>query len=72
MGTAIINAISSGFELLQDLAKNLVNGFSTLFIATSGETTTLTALGWVILVFFGISITIGALKLCLTIFRNRG
>ena len=66
MGTAIINGIKDGFGLLGDLAQNLLTAFST------GTTPTLTSLGWFMLIMFGLTITVGALKLALNIIRNRG
>lgn len=72
MGTAIINGIKDGFGLLGDLAQNLLTAFSTLFLDTTGTNPALTSLGWFMLIMFGLTITVGALKLALNIIRNRG
>ena len=72
MGAAIINAIKSGLGLIEDLASEFLKGFSTLFWdATANEGAgALTTVGTFMLVFLGIAITMGVIKLCLNILRS--
>lgn len=72
MGNAIIEAIQGGLGLMQDICKQLLSGFTTLFwdsTANSGSGA-LTSLGMFALVFLGISITFAVVKLALNLIRS--
>lgn len=72
MGSAILEAIRTGLGLMQDIANELLTGFSTLFWTPgSGENAgSLTVLGNFALIFLGISITFAVVKLALNLIRN--
>ncbi len=72
MGSAIIDAIKSGLGLMQSIANELLNGFSTLFwdAAANDGAGALTTLGNFALVFLGISITFAVVKLALNLIRS--
>lgn len=72
MASAIIEAIKSGLGLMQSIASELLNGFTTLFWDSTansgaGELTTLSNFA---LIFMGIAITFGVVKLALNLIRN--
>lgn len=72
MGSAILEAIKSGLGLMQDIANELLSGFSTLFWDSTANSNAggLTTLGTFSLVFLGISITFAVVKLALNLIRN--
>ena len=72
MGNAILEAIRTGLGLMQDIANELLSGFSTLFWVpgTEGNAGSLTVLGNFALIFLGISITFAVVKLALNLIRN--
>lgn len=67
MGQAIIDAITGGLGLMSEITEQLLNGFSTLF----WDGTALTTLGMFALIFLGISITFGVVKLALNLIRGK-
>lgn len=72
MASAIIEAIKSGLGLMQSIAKELLNGFTTLFWdatanSGAGELTTLANFA---LIFMGIAITFAVVKLALNLIRS--
>lgn len=71
MGSAIIEAIKTGLGLMEEIAKQLLTGFTTLFWnAGESGTGSLTVLGNFALIFLGISITFACVKLALNLIRN--
>ena len=72
MASAILEAIRSGLGLMQDIAEELLTGFSTLFWSTTANdgAGALTTLGNFALIFLGISITFAVVKLALNLIRN--
>lgn len=73
MGSAIIQAITSGLGLIQNLAQEFLSGFSTLvWVAPSGTETAghLTEFGTFAFVMLGVSITMAVIKLVLNIVRG--
>ena len=73
MGTAIIEAITSGLGLITEVAKTFVDGFSALFwdATANSNAGALTTFGIFTLVFLGISITFAVVKLVMNIIRSR-
>lgn len=72
MGQAIIDAIKSGLGLISDLAKEFLDGFSTLFwdaTANSGSGA-LTTFGIFALVMLGIGVSFAVVKLVLNLVRS--
>lgn len=72
MGTAIIEAITSGLGLIGDLAKEFLNGFSQLFwdpTANSGSGA-LSVFGTFALVMLGIGVSFAIIKLVLNLVRS--
>lgn len=72
MGTAIINALKSGFSLIQDLAQAFLNGFTTLFwdaTANSGAGA-LTVFGEYALIMLSIAIVFAVISLCFNVLRS--
>lgn len=74
MGSAIINAITSGLSLVGDLAKNFLTGFKTLFVVTGSDGgTSLTEFGEYAFIMLGISIVFGMIGLaCKLVTKNTG
>lgn len=72
MGAAIIESIKSGLGLISDIAKELLSAFTTLFWTpgTGSDSGSLTTLGTFALIFLGISITFGVVRLALNLIRN--
>lgn len=75
MGAAILDAIRSALSLVSDLASNFLTGFTTLFwdaTANSGAGA-LTTLGTFALIFLGIAITFGMIRLAMNLIgKNTG
>lgn len=73
MGQAIIEAITSGLGLMEDIANEFLTGFSTLFWdPTLNESAGgLTTFGTFALIFLGISITFMVVKLAMNIIRGK-
>ena len=73
MGAAIIQAITSGLGLMQEIANQFLTGFSTLFwdATANSNAGALTTFGIFSLVFLGISITFAVVKLVMNILRSR-
>lgn len=72
MGAAIIDAIKSGLGLIGDLAKEFLDGFSTLFwdaTANSGAGA-LTDFGTFALVMLGVAVSFAVVRLVLNIIRG--
>lgn len=72
MGSAIIEAIKSGLGLMQDLAEEFLDGFSTLFwdaTANSGAGA-LTTFGTYSLIMLGIAITFSVIALVFNVLRS--
>lgn len=73
MGQAILDAIKTGLGLISDIAKELLNGFTTLFwdpgTGAEGSTGQLTVLGNFALIFLGIAISFAVVKLALNLIR---
>lgn len=72
MGSAIIDAIKSGLGLISEIAKEFLGGFTALFWdSTTGETGALTTFGTFCLIFLGISITFGLVKMAIYLIRSK-
>lgn len=73
MGTAIIEAIKTGLGLIGDIAKEFLGGFTALFWeAGVGDTAgSLTTFGTFCLIFLGISITFGLVKMAIYLIRSK-
>lgn len=75
MGAAILDAIRSALSLVSDLASNFLTGFTTLFwdaTANSGAGA-LTTLGTFSLIFLGIAIVFGMIRLAMNLIgKNTG
>ena len=72
MGSEIINAIKSGLGLMQDLASEFLDGFTTLFwdaTANSGAGA-LTTFGTYSLIMLGIAITFSVIALVFNVLRS--
>jgi hypothetical protein len=74
MGSAIIQAITSGLSLVGTLATNFLTGFKNLFVVTAeGGSTSLTEFGEYAFVMLGISIVFGMVGLaCKLVTKNTG
>lgn len=72
MGTEIINAITSGLGLIEDLAGEFLSGFETLvWVPASGEVAGhLTAVGTFAFVMLGVSVSFAVIKLVLNLLRG--
>lgn len=72
MGAAILEAIKSGLGLIGDLAREFLNGFSTLFWdATANEGAgALTSFGIFALVMLGVAVSFSIIRLVLNIVRS--
>ena len=72
MGAAIIAAIKSGLGLIQDLATEFLNGFSTLFWDPTANSNAggLTDFGTFCLVMLGVAVSFAVVKLVLNIIRG--
>lgn len=72
MGTQIIDALKSGFTLVEDLAENFLNAFTTLFwdaTANSGAGALTTFGNWS-LIMLSIAIVFAVLTLALNLLRS--
>lgn len=70
--TQIITPFTDGIGgVIQALGGAIVDGFNTMFLETSGSTTTLTSLGTFILVMEGVSLALGLGYIVLNLFRTR-
>lgn len=73
MGSAIIEAITSGLSLVGTLATNFLTGFKNLFVVTESGSTALTEFGEYAFVMLGISIVFGMVGLaCKLVTKNTG
>ena len=72
MGAAIIDAIKSGLGLIQDLAEEFLNGFTTLFwdATANSNAGALTTFGTFALVMLGVSVTFAVIALVLNLIRG--
>lgn len=72
MGAQIIDAIKSGLGLIGDLAKEFLDGFTTLFWdATANQGAgALTSFGLFSLVMLGVAVTFGVISLVLNVIRG--
>ena len=72
MGSAIIQAIKDGLGLISDLAKEFLDGFSTLFWDSTLNSGAggLTTFSQFALVMLGIAITMAVIKLTLNVIRG--
>lgn len=72
MGAEVINAIKSGLGLISDLAKEFLDGFSTLFWdATANEGAgALTTLGTFALVMLGVAVSFSVIRLVMSLIRS--
>lgn len=73
MGAQIIEAISSGLGLIQDLAEEFLSGFTTLvWVPPTGSETAghLTAVGTFAFVMLGVSVSFAVIKLVLNLLRG--
>ena len=67
IGSGIIDTISDGLGLMEDIASEFLTGFTTLF----WKDNQLTIFGQFALIFMGISITFSIIKLCLNLIRGK-
>lgn len=74
MGSAIIEAITSGLSLVGTLATNFLTGFKNLFVVSGeGGVTALTEFGEYAFVMLGISVVFGMIRLaCRLVTKNTG
>lgn len=72
MGAAIIDAIKSGLGLIADLAKEFLDGFSTLFWDSTANqgAGALTDFGTFALVMLGVAVSFAVVRLVLNIIRG--
>lgn len=73
MGSAIIEAITSGLGLISDLAEEFLSGFQTLvWVAPTGTETVghLTEFGVFAFVMLGVSVSFAIIKLVLNLVRG--
>lgn len=72
MGTEIINAITSGLGIIDDLAQEFLAGFETLvWVPASGaDAGHLTSVGVFAFVMLGVSVSFAVIKLCLNLLRG--
>ena len=73
MGVAIIDAIKSGLGLISDIAKEFLGGFTALFwdATANANAGALTTFGTFCLIFLGISITFGLVKMAIYLIRSK-
>lgn len=72
MGSAIIDAISSGLGLIQKLAENFLSGFEALFVktGTEGAVTGITNFGTFAFIMLGLAVAFGCIKLACRLVRG--
>jgi hypothetical protein len=73
LGTAIIDAIKSGLGLISEIAKEFLAGFTALFwdATANSNAGALTTFGTFCLIFLGISITFGLVKMAIYLIRSK-
>ena len=73
MGTAIIQAITSGLGLMQEIASQFLTGFSTLFwdATANASAGALTNFGIFTLVFLGIGVVFMVVKLVIGMINSK-
>ena len=72
MGSAIIQAITSGLGLISELASEFLSGFSALFWDPTANTGSgaLTVFGTFALVMLGVAVSFAIVKLVLNLIRS--
>lgn len=73
MGVAIIDAIKSGLGLVSDIAQEFLKGFTTLFwdATANSNAGALTTFGTFCLIFLGLGITFGLIKMAIFLIRSK-
>ena len=72
MGSAIIEAITSGLGLISELANEFMTGFKALFWVepTGGGAGSLTTFGTFALIMLGVSVSFAVVKLVLNLIKS--
>lgn len=71
--TSLFEAITEGITgIISPIVEGIKTGFTTLVSDTSGETSTISLIGYFLFAMLGLSIGVGLVWLVISLFKRRG